>query len=579
MTSEVSSFTTSGAPSASVVGVHGLVGDSLRLLGSVASNSVATTAEQVISLEGSPSGGSFTLTFAGDTSGALPYDASAEEVRRALNAEVGVEGPDGGPYTVFFDGASAGQSEPQVVGDGSRLTPSGSVQVVTSLAGGVGYDTHYHFEYVSEQSFAEHGWAQAVQGAEEDAGLGEPVGYDLPGLTAGETYRYRLVAQSDAPDTGPVESGEGSLTVPVPAVTGSEGCGNEALRGGLSAHLPDCRAYELLTPVEKEGAQEPFHYGGTNIENSVLVGEDGEHVLFTAEGTDYRKGPFAGGSPYLFSREPGAWGLIAGLAQPEAGVYRYTPQVFSANATQIAFASEYKTSNASAVRQCGIQGGACRWTVYARSPPFRSKYVEAANNAGEGSGWVAGDPSLSKLVLATGDHELLGEETGTKSGSDLYEYTPSGGLAQLNVKGTGTGAATIGSCGARIVQGYENGEPERVIAESGEQSAQCLGGWFAGVLRSGPGEKCGEEPAHLFMRVNGSETVDIGEYTFLAANAQGTSLLLEGETGAREVVLYDSETGMVTPLPGSGLAGIEPRAADLVVAADFSAAYYVDGSA
>ena len=93
-----------------------------------------------------------------------------------------------------------------------------------------------------------------------------------------------------------------------------------------------------------------------------------------------------------------------------------------------------------------------------------------------------------------------------------------------------------------------------------------------------PGKKCGEEPAHLFMRVNGSETVDIGEYQFLAANAEGTSLLLESDTGAREVVLYDSESGVVTPLPGSGLAGVEPRAAYLVVAADFSAAYYVNGS-
>ena len=361
------------------------------------------------------------------------------------------------------------------------------MKVVTSQAGGVGYDTHYHFEYVSEQSFAEHGWAQAVQGAEEDAGLGEPVGYDLPGLIAGETYRYRLIAQSDAPDTGPVESAEASLTVPVAAVVGNEGCGNEALRGGLSAHLPDCRAYELLTPAEKEGAQEPFHYGGTNIENSVLVGEDGEHVLFTAEGTDYRKGPFAGGSPYLFSRAPEAWGMLAGLAQPEAGVYRYTPQVFSADATQMAFASEYQTSSVSASANVEYKVGPVGGPYTAvRLVPREDGLGQKKQRARSVVGSRAIRASQSSCSRPN-DHELLGEETGTKSGSDLYEYTPSGGLAQLNVKGTGAGAATIGSCGARIVKGYENGEPERVSRS--QQPAQCLGGWFAGVLRSGPGEK------------------------------------------------------------------------------------------
>ncbi|MFZ1925315.1 MAG: hypothetical protein WAU42_04130, partial [Solirubrobacteraceae bacterium] len=462
-------------------------------------------------------------------------------------------------------------SEPQIEGDGSGLTPAGgSVKGVTTQAGGVAYDTHYHFEYVSQKSFAEHGWAEVVQGAEGDAGLGETVGYNLPpGLVGGETYRYRLVAQSDAPGTGPVESAEGSLTIPVPvaAAVGGEGCGNEALRGGLSAHLPDCRSYELLTPAEKEGAQEPFHYGGTNISNSVLVGEDGDHVLFQAEGTDYRKGAFAGQSPYLFSREPGAWSMIAGLAQPEAGVDRYTPQVFSGNATEIALASEYQTSSGSKSAdveyKVGPVGGPYRAVV---SVPRAEVSKEAS---GEVGGWVAGDPSLSKLVLATEDHELLGEATGTKSGLDLYEYTPSGGLAQLNVNSEGT---TIGSCGAQVVVGYEIGEPERVGISSSQHSVSVDGSRVFFV--ADPGRSCGGEPAHLFMRVNGAETVDIGAYTFLAANAKGTQLLLRSDSTG-EAVLYDTESQVPTPLPQSS--GMHPEGG-LVVSSDLSAAYYLAGS-
>ena len=581
--SGVVSFTTAGPPTASVDMVHALHGESLRLLGSVDPNSASTSAEQVISLEGAPTGGSFTLTFDGHTTGEIPYDAESETVRKALEGipgggpQVGVEGGDGGPYTVFFY-SSPGVSEPLIEGSGLGLTPlGGSVKVVTTLAGGAGYATNYHFEYVSQSSFAEHGWADAASGPELDAGAGrgvEAVGGDLPSLSAGVAYRYRLVAQSEAPGTGPVYSTEeGTLTVPAPAPASSvssEACPNEAFRAGDSAHLPDCRAYEQLTPGDKNGAQEPFHYAAS-LESYVLVSEDGENVVLKAEGTDYNEGPDAGQSPYLFSREVSGWGMIAGLAQPEAGVRRYRPQVYSSDLTQVASSSEYRTSteseSADVEYDLGPVGGPYRSVA---SVPRQD--VEGENSSTrQWAGWVGGDPSLSKLVLETQDHTLIGEEeTGTQSGwSDLYEYTARNGLAQLNVTSEGT---TIGSCGAHLAEGLEDGESERVGTASSPHSISADGSlvFFEAV----PGNKCGvnEEAPDLYMRVNGSETVDIGEYRFLAANAEGSKLLLQSETGAKAVVLYDTGSQTSTPLPE--LAGIELTDAQLAVSADMSTAYF-----
>jgi hypothetical protein len=569
VTSAPVSFTTEGAPLASMYGAHGLHGESLRLLGSVDPNSVPTSSEQLITVEGA-TGGSFKLVIAGHETKGLPLAASVGEVSEALqeiHSGINVEGLDGGPYIIAFVGGEAGKAQPLIEANGSGLTGAGAkVSVVSTFAGGVSYEAHYRFQYVSEKSFAEDGWSGAAESAELDAGSGgaRDVGYDLPMLSEGETYRYRLLVASTAPGTGLVESGEGSLTAPVvPVGAGGGVCPNEAFRDGLSAGLPDCRVYEQLTPVEKEGAQEPFHYGALNLSKYGLAAEMGGRFLFETFGTDYLTGVGAGEPPYLFSFDEGqGWSMLTGTPQPEAGIQKYDPQVYSADLTQVALAAGVDTSEAGASREVEYKVGPVGGP-YVLVTAISRKYAEG------GSGWVAGDPNLSKLVFATTDHELLGSSTGTKSGTDLYEYTSANGLVQLNVSEPGV---TIGSCGASIVHGLED-RPEQVGAGSGSSGPHSLSGDGSRVFfEADQGKKCGEEPSRLYMRVDGTETVDIGAYVFQAANAQGTELLLESEIGGKEVVLYDTETRRVTQLPGLE-AGVF-RASNVVVAPDLSAVYY-----
>jgi hypothetical protein len=578
VTSAPVGFTTEGAPAASVYAAHGVHGESLRLLGSVDPNSVPTSAEQVVTVERA-TGGSFKLVFDGHETVGLPVDASSEEVEdalRTISPTVSVEGAAGGPYTVVFLGEEGGKAQPPIVGDGSALTGTNAkVGVVSSFTGGVSYDAHYRFQYVSEKGFAEHGWGGAAESAEANAGSGgsRDVGADLPVLSEGETYRYRLLVQSNAPDTGLVASGEGSLTVPVaPAGAGGGGCPNAAFRTGPSAGLPDCRAYEQLTPVEKEGAQEPFHYGGGNISKYGLAAEAGGRFVFETLGTDYFPGPSGGQGPYLFSREEGgAWSILTGDAQPEAGVEVYEPQVFSADLTQVALAATVRTSEATGSAgevqyKVGPVGG-----PYALVKAIPKKFVGVGH---EPQGWIAGDSSMSKLVLATSDHELLGPSTGTKSGLDLYEYTAAGGLVQLNVSGgepaSGEPASTIGSCGAKIVRGLEDGDLEQIGTASSPHSLSSEGSRV--FFEADPGKRCGEEPSHLYMRVDGSETVDLGARSFRAANAEGTELLLESDTGTGEASLYDTEKKLPTPLPGLENLPLEPEGR-VMVASDLSAVY------
>jgi hypothetical protein len=547
-TSTAARFETSGPPSADTFAVHAIHGESLRLLAGVNPNSQLTSAEQTVTVEGA-TGGSFTLTFRGETTAPLAFDADPESVREAIealpgvaaeNGHVEVTGLDGGPYTVYFGGENdpvGERSMPQFEADASGLAPVGSasVKVVTTQAGGVGYDTHYRFEYVSQKQFEAAGgepFAAPASTPEVDLGSGdqeEVAGEDVPGLLAGETYHYRLVATNTSPGDPVVEGAEQSLTVPVSGVGGETGpCPNEPFRTGLSAALPDCRAYEQLTPVDKEGAQELFHYR-FQIPAAVVVGEDGEHAALEGQAVSYGSEPSSGQSPYFFSRGEAGWLMRAGAPQPQTGVDKITPELYSAVLSQVAFESQYDTSELGASPEVEYKVGPAGGPYTTVSSLPRAKVLRE-------EGWAAADGDFSKLVLQSSDRTLLGEPTPTKSGFDLYEYS-GGELRQLNVDSEGN---TIGSCGARMVLG-EEADNHRLSSEH-SLSADGSRVFFEAV----PGRNCAE-PAHLYMRVAGSETLDVGAYKFRAANAQGTRLLLKDATD--RPLGYDTETRTIEPSP------------------------------
>jgi hypothetical protein len=89
-------------------------------------------AVQVVTISGSPTGGTFTLSIVGQATGPLAYNASAATVQTAIQglgtaatANVTVAGSAGGPYTVTFGGASAPITANSALTGGT--TPSVSV--------------------------------------------------------------------------------------------------------------------------------------------------------------------------------------------------------------------------------------------------------------------------------------------------------------------------------------------------------------------------------------------------------------------------------------------------------------------
>lgn len=149
-------------------------------------------------------------------------------------------------------------------------------------------------------------------------GSGSPAGHEVPceevlsasggkhfaiakgsGLLPNTEYSYRLLATNAAgTEEGPVQS----FTTPGPAP--AEACPNEAIREAQhSTRLPECRAYEQVSPQEK-GDSDIVGDGFTNF-----AATDGEAVTFNSRASfgDTIGSAAEGQSPYIARRGLAGW--------------------------------------------------------------------------------------------------------------------------------------------------------------------------------------------------------------------------------------------------------------------------------
>jgi ABC-type amino acid transport substrate-binding protein len=91
---------------------------------------------QVVEIDAA--GGTFTLTYSGQETAPLAFDAPAAELQAALEAlgrvgagNVEVSGPDGGPFELRFGGELSGRDIAVVEADAEQL--DGTAQVTTQV--------------------------------------------------------------------------------------------------------------------------------------------------------------------------------------------------------------------------------------------------------------------------------------------------------------------------------------------------------------------------------------------------------------------------------------------------------------
>ena len=175
-------------------------------------------------------------------------------------------------------------------------------------------ETTYHFEYDTSpyNTSASHGTSLPVPDATIASGTSPvPVSVPLKGLQPGTSYHYRVVAVSElAP--GDFETFDGPdkvFTTPTPpGEAHGEGCPNEQLRTEqpYGSTLPDCRAYEQVSPVDKNDNDiaGPAPGVGTTL---VRASVSGEAITYDSYGSFDDPVGARLNSRYVSRRGAGGW--------------------------------------------------------------------------------------------------------------------------------------------------------------------------------------------------------------------------------------------------------------------------------
>jgi len=357
--------------------------------------------------------------------------------------------------------------------------------------------------------------------------LDVPVSVGVNGLEPATTYRFRVVATNEEGS----DSGEGEFTTYPAEVVEPFPCGNGAARTGASMLLPDCRAYELVTPPDTN-ARVPFGQGHLGIYFATQESSPaGDKLSFLIEGGSlpgFEGTGSKGGDPYLASRGPNGWTTASvGPNGTEALALR------PGSSTPDKGYSFWGTlgEDGSAV----IEG---KNTNYVRFPDGHSELV--------GQGSLGSDPVADgKLISESGAHILF------ESTVRLEPNAPNGGTKTVYDR-TLDGVTHVVS----LLPGN--------VPQAAGQNALYLGSSLDG---KGVAFSIGNA---LYLRYENSESFEIGEGVQFAGIAEGGNRIFYLSGG--KLLRFDALTGQTTAFNTTG--AVIP----VNVSADGSAAYFVSTS-
>jgi hypothetical protein len=394
-------------------------------------------------------------------------------------------------------------------------------------------ETTYTFEFKSEGAL---GWTPAGGETLPAGSANALVSVAVNGLSPGTSYRFRVVATNEAGS----DEAEGSFAT-YPSIDAEPSpCPNALLRTARSALLPDCRAYELVTPADTN-ARAPLGTGRLGgVFTTRQVSPAGDKVPFRVEGGAL-PGPGGTGSlvgdPYLATRTNAGWSTIyTGPADGQAS--QIVPGASSPDQEHSFWLA-------------GDQGPAvlAPSTAYIRYPNGHSELL------GQGSLGKIDSQALGQLISEGGGHIVF--STGASSSAStavqlepeaapdetpaVYDRTPDGTTHVVSLK---------------------PGDAPFVAGENAIYQGASLDG-------KGIAFKVGNT---LYLRYDNEQTFEIGNGVTFAGVAEGGRRVFYVEAGDLKAFDVAGEEEIV-------FANTNAAVVPVFVSADGSTAYFVSKTA
>jgi DNA-binding beta-propeller fold protein YncE len=259
-----------------------------------------------------------TLTY-GQTAPCVPAAGELGSGTEPVPVHAGVSGLTKGTIYHFrlLVGTASGSEEssdetfktlgPPVVSDEAAFNIAYTEATLKALVNPEGFPTRYRFIYGVEGG-PEQSTPEIEVGAPGDRTDHAAVA-NLEGLTPGTAYHWRVVATNSS---GTTEGEEHVLTTYLEPSLAP--CPNDAFRTGPGAALPDCRAYEMVSPAGKNGG-DILH----GFEAYLQTSPDGDRFTYSAPPAFGDVQASVLQNQYLASRDPKAGWFNHGIHPAVAG--------------------------------------------------------------------------------------------------------------------------------------------------------------------------------------------------------------------------------------------------------------------